>query len=81
MNLKDQQKLVLIQRKLTSTLQKQPSHKCSCDGCIALTKTLAEVTTLYADILDGVLRAEVRRGFARRLSTLILDVVRVYTKA
>ena len=81
MNIKDQQRLLVIQRELSTALQLEPSHKRPCARCSALSKALAEVTALHADILDGVLRSEIRRGFARRLASLIMDVVKVYTKA
>lgn len=78
MELKHQRALVAVHRKLASALTKRPSP--SCKNCKVLREMLADVTVLYSDILDGVIKKEIRQSFARRLLGLIVDVVKAYTK-
>lgn len=78
MNLKEQQGLVAVHRQLATAL-KTPSH--TCKNCKELAGILATVTALYSDILDGVLRGQMRRDFARRIFSTVLDVVKAYTRS
>lgn len=78
MKLNDQRILVEIHKKLASALMKRPSP--SCKNCKILTEMLADVAVLYSNILDGVIKKEIRWSFARHLLGLIVDVVKTYTK-
>lgn len=78
MELNDQRVLVAVHKKLASALMKRPSP--SCKNCKVLSEMLADVTVLYSNIIDGVIKKEIRQNFARRLLGLIVDVVKAYTK-
>jgi hypothetical protein len=79
MNLKQQQKLVAVHRQLAQALKKSPSH--TCKNCKDLAGTLASVTAIYSDVLDGVIKGEIRRSFARRILSTVVDVVKAYTRS
>lgn len=78
MDLKIQKKLVQINKELATATQWQPSHRCK--QSILLAKQLASVTTLYAEILESVIRKEIRQSYARRIFAIIIEIVKSYTK-
>ncbi len=79
MNTKQQQQLIAVHRQLAGVLEKTPPH--TCKNCSVLASKLATVTAIYSDILDGVLKGEIRRAFARRVLSTIVDVVKAYTRS
>lgn len=78
MNLKEQQGLVAVHRQLAAALR-TPSH--TCKHCKELTAKLATVTAIYSDVLEGVIKGQVRREFARRVLSTVLDVVKAFTRS
>lgn len=78
MNLKQETNLVSIHKELATALTWQPSH--SCKRCKLLAAKLASVTTLYSDILEGVIRKEIRQSYARRIFSVLLEAVKSFTK-
>lgn len=78
MELKAQQKLAALNKKLASALKKHPTR--TCENCKVLAELLAEVVNIYSDIIEGVIKKEIRASFVRRLLSLLVAVVRMYTK-
>jgi len=78
MELKNQKGLVLIHKELATALQWQPSHRCK--RCKLLAKQLAAVTALYSDILESVIRKEIRQSYARRIFSILFEAIKSFTK-
>ncbi len=70
--------LVAVQKQLADVIVKTPSH--SCKNCKVLVGALASITGIYTDILEGVLKGEMRRDFVRRIASVTLDVVKGFTR-
>jgi hypothetical protein len=78
MNLNNQKTLVSIHKELATALQWQPSHRCK--RCKVLATKLASITALYSEILDGVIRKEIRQSYARRILSILLEAVKSLTR-
>ena len=77
MELNQQKMLVNVHKQLALAIKSNPSH---CKDCKVLAKALSDVTIIYSEILDGVIKKEIRTSFARRVLATIFDIVKVYTK-
>ena len=78
MNLKIQTKLVSIHKELATVLQWQPSHHCK--RCKLLATKLASVTALYSEILECVIRKEIRQSYARRIFLILLEAIKTFIR-
>ena len=78
MTLTDQKNLVLIHKELAVVLKRQPSYQCK--QCKLLARQLASVTTLYSDILEGVIRKEIKQSYAKRILAIIMEAIKSFTK-
>lgn len=74
MELNNQKILVQIHKELATASQWQPSH--SCKRCKLLATKLASITELYCEILDSVIRKEIRQSYAKRIFSILIEVVK-----
>lgn len=78
MNLKQETNLVSIHKELATALRWQPSH--SCKRCKLLVTKLASITALYSEILEGVIRKEIRQSYASRILSILLEAMKSFIK-
>lgn len=78
MDLKTQRTLVLLNKELATALQWQPSHRCK--QCKLIVAKLAFITTLYGEILDSVIRKEIRHSYAVRIISILVEAVKSFIK-
>jgi len=78
MELINQKRLVLIHKELATASQWQLSHNCR--RCKLLADKLAAVTVLYCEILESVIRKEIRQSYAKRILSILVEAVKNLTK-
>lgn len=74
MTSKEETTLVAINKQLSAALQ-QNSSSTGCPHCIARTDQLARITSLYSDILQSVIKREIRLQFAEEIIAIITKAV------
>lgn len=78
MELTNQKRLVQIHKELATASRWQPSR--SCKRCKLLATQLASITELYCEILDSVIRKEIRQSYAQRIISILIEVVKNVTR-
>ncbi|MFA4873622.1 MAG: hypothetical protein WC659_06900 [Patescibacteria group bacterium] len=78
MNLPNQQRLVAIHKELATATKWQPSPRCR--RCQLLATQLASVTALYCEILDSVLRKEIRQSYAKRILSILMEAIKGFAR-
>ena len=78
MELTNQKRLVLIHKELATASQWQPLH--SCRRCKLLAAKLASITGLYCEILESVIRKEIRQSYAQRILSILVEAVKHLTR-
>ena len=78
MELKNQKNLVSIHKELATAIRWQPSHNCK--RCKLLANKLASITALYCEILESVIKKEIRQSYAKRILSILIEAIKSFTK-
>ena len=78
MELTNQRRLVRIHKELATASQWQPSRNCK--RCKLFATQLAAITALYCEILESVIRREIRQSYAKRILSILIEAIKGLTK-